>query len=320
MERISVAAVVGPTAAGKSRLAVELALRFGGEIISADSMQIYRGMEIGTAQPDAEERRGIAHHLIGIRSPDQPFSVADYVELASQCIAEIHARGKLPVVAGGTGLYAGSLLEGIHFSPAGKNERLRSELRRQAETEEGRQALFAELQKLDPESAERIHPNNVTRLVRALEIYRTTGITMTEQIRRSKETVPPYNACIIGLSYRDRAKLYGAIDRRVDAMVRKGLPEEARRILEKKNAPTALQAIGYKEFAPYFAGECGLSESTESIKRASRHYAKRQLTWFRRMRGVRWIFVDDFPDFASVCAQAARILSEGGRTDEQPQT
>lgn len=312
MERIPVAAVVGPTATGKSSLAVELALRFGGEVVSADSMQVYRGMEIGTAQPDAAERRGVPHHFIGELDPERPFSVADYVALASRRIAEIHSRGRLPVVAGGTGLYVGSLLRGIRFSPEGRDERLRAALYRKAETEEGKKALLEELGSFDPQSAERIHPNNVGRVVRAIEIYRTTGVTMTEQIRRSKEVAPEYDACVIGLDYRDRGKLYAAIDRRVDEMMERGLPEEAKRILALKDAPTARQAIGYKEFAPYFSGECELSEAAERVKRESRRYAKRQLTWFRRMEGVNWIPLDDYPDFPSVCSEAFRILSERG--------
>lgn len=312
MERIPVAAVVGPTATGKSRLAVELALRFGGEVISADSMQIYRGMEVGTAQPDEAERKGVVHHFIGMVDPERPFSVADYVQLASRRIAEIRGRGRLPVVAGGTGLYVSSLLCGIRFSPEGKDEKLRASLNRKAETEEGKKTLLEELRGFDPQSAERLHPNNVGRIVRAIEIYRTTGVTMTEQIERSREVPPEYDACIIGLDYRDRQKLYAAIDRRVDGMMERGLPEEAKRVLGLKNAPTARQAIGYKEFAPYFSGECSLAEAAERVKRESRRYAKRQLTWFRRMEGVNWILLDEYPDFPSVFKEASRILREGG--------
>lgn len=310
MEQIPVAAVVGPTATGKSRLAVELALRSGGEIVSADSMQIYKGMEIGTAQPDESERKGVPHHLIGFADPEQPFSVADYVQLAADCIGRISGRGKLPILAGGTGLYVSSLLHGIRFSPEGRDETLRASLYRKAETQEGKQALFEELRGFDPESAARIHPNNVPRVVRAIEIYRTTGETMTEQLLRSREAPSRYDACIIGLDYRNRGKLYGAIDRRVDEMMKSGLPEEAKRVLSLCGAPTALQAIGYKEFIPYFSGECSLFDAAERVKLVSRHYAKRQLTWFRRMENVHWIMVDDYPDFASVCGEAVRVLGE----------
>ena len=312
MDKIPIAAVVGPTATGKSRLAVELALRFGGEVVSADSMQIYKGMEIGTAQPDDSERRGVAHHFIGIMDPDQPFSVADYLKLVSQCIEEIHGRGKLPIVAGGTGLYISSLLGNIRFSPEGKDAELRAKLNRRAGEKDGKEALLEELRSFDPQSAERIHPNNLGRVIRAIEIYRTTGVTMTEQIRRSKEAPSQYDSCVIGLDYRDRNKLYDAVNRRVDKMMEQGLPEEAKRILGRKNAPTALQAIGYKEFAPYFSGECGLMEAAERVKLVTRRYAKRQLTWFRHMENVHWIMVDDSSDFSFVCGKAARILAEKG--------
>ncbi len=311
MEKIPVAAVVGPTATGKTRLAVALSLRFGGEVVSADSMQIYRGLSVGTAQPAPEEMRGVPHHLVGFQDPARPFSVADYVRLASRCIAEIRARRRLPVVAGGTGLYVDSLLSNVRFAPDGKDAALRGELRRRAEAE-GPESLAAELRSFDPQSAGRIDPHNVGRLIRAIEIYRTTGVTMSAQIARSKEAPPPYDVCEIGLAYRDRAKLYAAIDRRVDRMLGAGLAEEARRVLALPVSATAAQAIGYKEFAPYFRGERDLARTAAEIKRRSRRYAKRQLTWFRRGKNVRWLYVDDFPDFDSLCARAFRIVEEKG--------
>lgn len=307
-EKIPVAAVVGPTASGKSRLAVEIALRLGGEVVSADSMQIYRGMNIGTAKPTAEEMRGVPHHLLDFADPSRPFSVADYVELASACIRDVAARGRLPVLAGGTGLYVRSLLQNVRFTETDRDDALRSALREQAERE-GPEPLMDELRRIDPESAERIHPNNLSRVIRAIEIYRTTGVTMTEQIARSKRDTP-YRACIVGLDFKDRQTLYRRIDRRVDRMLADGLAAEAREVLCGGAAGTALQAIGYKELAPYLEGTCSLEEAAERIKRETRHYAKRQLTWFRREEGVHWIFVDECSGFSEVTDRALRLVSE----------
>lgn len=310
MGAVPVAAVVGPTATGKTRLAVEIALRFGGEVVSADSMQIYRGLDVGTAKPSVDEMRGVPHHMIGCVGPEQPFSVADYVSASSECIRGIRGRGRLPVVAGGTGLYVRSLLDSVDFAPQGRDETLRAGLRRRAESE-GPGVLLEELRSFDPESAERIDPHNIPRLIRTIEIYRVTGLTMTEQIERSRRSTP-YDACMIGLSYRDRAKLYAAIDRRVDGMMRRGLLREAEAVLGLPGLCTAKQAIGYKEFAPYFRGECTLEEAVETVKRESRRYAKRQLTWFRRDAGVRWIMVDDFSVFDRVCEHAFDLILEKG--------
>lgn len=306
-EKIPVAAVVGPTASGKSRLAVELALRFGGEVISADSMQIYKEMTIGTAKPTAEEMRGVPHHLIGAVPLSRPFSVADYVAAAAETIAQVHARGKLPVLAGGTGLYVRSLLQNVTFTENDRDEALREALRQKA-GREGAQALVEELAQFDPESAQRIHPNNVPRVIRAIEIYRTTGMTMTEQLRRSREIPSPYRSCIIGLTFRSRRTLYDRIDRRVDGMMENGLLDEAKEILGRKGAQTALQAIGYKELLPYLEGECTLPEAVEKIKRETRHYAKRQLTWFRRDEEIRWLMADELP-FEQLADRAAALLA-----------
>lgn len=311
MEKIPVAAVVGPTATGKTRLAVELALRFGGEVISADSMQIYRDLDVGTAKPTAAEMRGVPHHLIDFLDPSQPFSVADYVRLASENITEIRKRGKLPIVAGGTGLYVRSLLGGLNFSPQGRDEALREKLREKAERE-GPQALLEELRTFDPESAERIHPNNVGRVIRAIEVYRVTGVMMTEQMRRSRATPPPYDTAFIGLTYRDRAKLYRAIDRRVDDMMSAGLLREAQMVFSMELPCTAAQAIGYKEFFPYFRGECALEDSVAEVKRESRRYAKRQLTWFRRDASVEWLYADEFADFPALLSRACGIIQRKG--------
>jgi tRNA dimethylallyltransferase len=307
--KIPVVAVVGPTASGKSRLAVELALRNNGEVISADSMQIYQGMRIGTAKPTAEEMCGVPHHLIDFADLSQPFSVANYVELASKCIAELNSRGKLPIIAGGTGLYVRSLLHNIQFTEDDRDEALRTELFRKAE-QEGVQSLVEELSCFDPQSAERIHPNNIGRMIRAIEIYRTTGITMTEQNERSKRIPTPYHACVIGLDYRNRQTLYDRINLRVDLMMDSGLLAEANEVLNRPNSQTALQAIGYKELVPYFHGECSLEESVEHVKRESRRYAKRQLTWFRRDEDIHWIMADDYDNFDEVAEQANRAITE----------
>lgn len=310
-EKIPVVAVVGPTASGKSRLAVELALQTDGEVISADSMQIYKGMNIGTAKPTKEEMRGVPHHLIDFADPSQPFSVADYVSLALECISEVYSRGKLPVLAGGTGLYIRSLLQNIQFIDADRDEKLREELTRKAERE-GPQALVAELESFDPESAQRIDPHNIVRLVRAIEIYRTSGVTMTEQLRRSKEAPSPYDACMIGLDFKDRQMLYDRINLRVDKMMEEGLLQEAKEVLSQSGSQAALQAIGYKELLPYFNGEYSLEEAVERIKRETRRYAKRQLTWFRRDTDVHWVIIDESMDFDSVVQQAMQIINRKG--------
>lgn len=309
MNRIPVAVVVGPTATGKSRLAAALALAFDGEVVSADSMQVYRGIPVGTAQPTETEMRGVPHHLIGFLPLSETFSAADYTALAAASIEKIRERGRLPVLAGGTGLYVSSLLRGVRFPCGGGDGTLRAELFRRAEAE-GPEALWKELHGLDPEAAEKIHPNNIGRTVRAIEICQTTGVTMTEQLRRSREKTSPYDACVIGLDYRDRRKLYESIGRRVDTMMERGLLDEARRVLSPGSATTAAQAIGYKEFGPYFRGECGLSEAVEQVKRGTRRYAKRQRTWFRHQENAAWIYLDDVPDFEGALRLACEILRE----------
>lgn len=309
--KIPIVAVVGPTASGKSRLAVEIALRKNGEVISADSMQIYKGMRIGTAKPTKDEMQGVEHHLIDFADLSQPFSVVNYVVLASNCISELYARGTLPVIAGGTGLYIRSLLNNIQFTDDDKDASLREVLAQKAETQ-GVESLLAELRSFDPLSAERIHPNNIGRVIRAIEIYRTTGLTMTEQMIRSKQKPSPYDACVIGLGFRDRQKLYDRIDLRVDSMMSEGLLEEAKEVLSRPDSKTALQAIGYKELMPYFNETCTLEEAVQKIKQESRRYAKRQLTWFRRDENINWIMVDDSADFDEVIEKAMRIINQRG--------
>ncbi len=276
-------AVVGPTASGKTALSISLAKKLHSEVISCDSMQIYRGMEIGTAAPTPEETGGVQHHMVSIVDPSEPFSCADYAAAAEKCAAEIRSRGMIPIFCGGTGLYLDSLLHVSSFSDAEKNEEVREKLQRFAE-EQGSERLHARLAEIDPQSAASIHPNNVRRVIRAIEIYETTGIPKSEWDHRSVAK-DKYDAAILFLDFHDREKLYRRIDLRVDLMMRGGLPEEAEALYRAQQLDSryvASQAIGFKEFLPYFAGEWDLDQVAEAIKLASRRYAKRQLTWFRR--------------------------------------
>lgn len=297
--KIPLLAVVGPTASGKTALAVELALRTGGEVISADSMQIYREMNIGTAKPTLEEQRGVPHHLLDFLDLSQSYSVAQYVEQARSCIQEIYQKGRLPILAGGTGLYVSSLINHVQFVQEHPDPQIREELQRRLE-KEGVESLLEELRSYDPDSAARLHPNNQKRILRAIEIYQTTGVTMTEHIRKSRLRPSPYRHCVIGLAYRDRDILYQRIDRRVDQMVKQGLLEEAKKILSSPYSGTAMGAIGYKELAPWVRGECSLQEAIDHLKQSTRRYAKRQLTWFRREEWVRWIYVDECESFEDI--------------------
>lgn len=290
--KINVAAIVGPTASGKTALAASLALKFGGEVISADSMQIYKGMDIGTAKPDEEEMMGVPHHLLGFAEPDEKFSVASFKEMASKCIEDITARGKLPFVAGGTGLYIDSLLQNIEFTPAETDFQLRKSLFEKAERE-GVQSLLEELGKVDPKSAEVLHENDLNRIVRALEIYKLTGVTATRQKELSRINETPYNSVYIGLDAADRDYLYRRINLRVDIMMEKGLLREAEEYWKGNPSGTSVQAIGYKELKPFLDGEKSLEECVELLKQATRRYAKRQLTWFRRNRDIHWLCIDE---------------------------
>ena len=294
--KIPLISVTGPTASGKTRLGVSLAKHFDGEVISADSMQIYQGMDIATAKPTAEEMCGVPHHLIGFLPPDQTFSVAQFVDLAKEKIEDIHARGKLPIIVGGTGLYVNSLLNNISFSENDSDEKLRAELREKAD-KQGVMSLIEELREFDPESAERIEPNNVKRVIRAIEVYRITGITMTEQNRRSRLAESPYRAVKIGLKAKNRQFLYDRINMRVDIMVEQGLLEETEKVLSSDCSQTAEKAIGYKELIPYFNGETTLENALEELKKQTRRYAKRQLTWFLRDEEIKWFDIDTVESF-----------------------
>ncbi|WP_303805790.1 tRNA (adenosine(37)-N6)-dimethylallyltransferase MiaA [Ruminococcus flavefaciens] len=288
-----VLAVVGPTASGKTWLGVELAKIYGGEVISADSMQIYKGMDIASAKPTEAEKQGIPHHLMGILDRDVSFSAADYVQLANEKIQEVLSRGKLPIIVGGTGLYVDSLLENVKFSEGGSDEAYREELYAFAR-ENGNEALHARLAEIDSEAAEGIHPNNLVRVVRALEVCHVTGRRFSDLKRESKLVESPYNSLIIGLNYEDRQTLYDRIDLRVDEMVKAGLIEEARQLWQESGMKTAANAIGYKELIPYFEGKAELSDCIAIIKQETRRYAKRQLTWFRKNGRIEWLFLDRF--------------------------
>ena len=280
-------AVVGPTASGKSALAVSLAARLNGEIVSCDSMQIYRGMDIGTAKPDEAEQGGIPHHMLDIVSPEESFSCADYGRMARDEADDILRRGALPVFCGGTGLYLDAVLRS-GFAPD-VPPRIREELRKREPGE-----LYRELCEVDPVSADAIHPNNVKRVVRALEIYHGTGKTKSEWDRLSALAEQPYDALLIGLDYRSRETLYERIDRRVDDMLQRGLCEEVKR-LDLLRDSTAAQAIGYKELYGWLDGQCGMEEAVSTLKQNTRNYAKRQLTWFRRNPDIHWLYPDDYP-------------------------
>ena len=284
-----VVAVVGPTASGKTSLGVALAKQFQGEIISADSMQVYRGLDVGTAKVTAEEACGVPHHGIDLLTPDQLFSVADFTALAGRLEQEISARGHLPVLVGGTGLYVQSFLYGVRFTeekaPEGLREQLAAEL-----AEKGGDAMYAQLQAVDPEAAAAIHPNNHVRVLRALEHYRATGKKLSEQKAESLPQEKPYRSLILGLDFPDRTALYRRIDLRVDKMLDAGILPEAEYVWQNRERfHTAAQAIGYKEFFPYFEKTAPLEACVEKLKQASRNYAKRQLTWFRHMDGVFWL-------------------------------
>ena len=304
-------AVAGPTATGKTALGVELALRLGGEIISADSMQIYRGLDIGTAKVTPAEMRGVPHHGLDILPPEAAFSVADFTAMAGRLTEEITARGRLPILVGGTGLYIQSFLYGVRFA----EEKAPDGLRRQLADElaaRGPAALYAELQAADPEAAAAIHPNNHLRVLRALEHYRATGRRLSEQKAASLPPERPYRTLVLGLDFPAREQLYRRIDARVDRMLEQGLLEEARMVYDRRAfCRTAAQAIGYKEFFPYFAGEDSLARCTEQLKQASRRYAKRQLTWFRHMDGVVWLDAGA-PDLAAQALRLAEAFLQKG--------
>lgn len=286
MKKTKIICVVGATASGKTDLAVKLAKAVDGEIISADSMQVYKNMPIATAVATKEEQDGVVHHLVEFLDADQTFSVADFVERAKVLIDEITARGRVPIVAGGTGLFVDSLVKNISFSEVGSNAEIRNEL-----AEKSNEELYERLLKLDANAAEDIHPNNRKRVIRALELC-MSGTSKTEQNENSMLIDSPYDALYIGIGYKDRQRLYDRINKRVDLMLEAGLENEARQMLGKQGL-TARQAIGHKELQPYIDGKITLDEATENLKRETRRYAKRQLTWFRRNENINWLYADE---------------------------
>lgn len=292
-EQIPVAAVVGPTASGKTALSVALAERMNAEIISCDSMQLYRRMEIGTAKPTEDERRGIVHHLIDCVDPEEPFSAAEYVAAAERSLSELLSRGKTPLFCGGTGLYLEAFLRGGFSEKSSGDPVLRDELNRFYESE-GKDALYARLMAIDPEAAKAIHPNNVRRVIRALEICLACGKTKTELDAEKSAYSPRYAPTVVGLLW-SRELLNARIDRRVELMIENGLVEETERLRNEgvfETSETAAQAIGYKELLPYLHGECTKADAVERLKIATHRYAKRQMTWFRSHGNVQWIEMD----------------------------
>ena len=305
--------ICGPTASGKTALAVELARRHNGEVVSADSMQIYRRMDIGTAKPTREEMRGVPHHMLDVADPEEDFSVARYVDMAARCVDDILARGGLPIVAGGTGLYIDSLLSGRTFAHFDPDSALRAQLEERVRREGG-QALLDELARADPDTAARLHPNDEKRIVRALEVYLSTGKTITQHNRETLALPPRYDALTITLAFQRREDMWARIDRRVDEMMAAGLAEEVRALLDS-GVParcTAMQAIGYKEMAAAQRGGGDVCAAAEEIKLRSRQYAKRQLTWFRRTEGAKWLFWGPEPDFEAACRTSTKYLEEFG--------
>ena len=295
--------IAGPTASGKTALAIMLAQELDGEVVSADSMQVYGGISVGTARPDAEEMAGIPHHLLGYVPLDEAYSVVRYLDDAKAAFADICSRGKLPVMCGGTGLYVRSFMENIRYSEDAVAGDTREQLNTRLDREGGA-ALLRELAAVDPVTASRLHENDSHRIVRALEVYYTTGRTISEQVTASHTEPSPYTGCLIVLNYRIRSRLYERIDRRVDGMLERGLVAEAERVLSEKPGATVLQAIGYKELLPYLQGKCSLDEAAERIKLETHHLAKRQLTWFCRMPQAQILYVDDY-ETPRQCAGAA---------------
>ncbi|TFE30102.1 tRNA (adenosine(37)-N6)-dimethylallyltransferase MiaA [Cohnella luojiensis] len=300
--------LVGPTAVGKTALSLRLAKTLNAEIISGDSMQVYRRMNIGTAKLMPEEREGIPHHLIDIREPEHPFSVSEFQNLCSRNIQEIHARGRLPFIVGGTGLYVESVCYGFQFREIGADESFRAEMRDFAR-DNGAQALHNRLNAVDPASAAKLHYNDEGRVIRALEVFRLTGKPLSELADQSRgdDKESPYRLCIIGLTM-DRAKLYERINLRVDEMLAAGLVDEVRSLLAEgvPREAVSMRGLGYKEIAAYLAGEMNYDEAVDILKRDTRHFAKRQLSWFRHMKALEWVDIGDETKnsdlFSRICA------------------
>jgi len=281
--------IAGPTASGKTGLSISLAKMLNAEIVSCDSMQVYRRMDIGTAKPSLEEQAGIAHHMLDVAEPDEDFSVSRYCAMATPIIDDILARGKTAIIVGGTGLYMDSLIKGNDFAPFPSTGR-REELEALA-AQKGIEAVLAQLREVDPDAAQRLHPSDQKRIIRAMEVYLETGTTITEHNLRTQALPPRYDPVWLAIEDAPRQALYDRINDRVDRMLAQGLIEEIQALLAEgiPESCTAMQAIGYKEFLGALRGECSIAEAAEQVKQASRHYAKRQLTWFRRNKAMRWL-------------------------------
>lgn len=304
--------ICGPTATGKTRLGVALAHRLNGEVVSADSMQVYRDMVIGTARPTPEEMEGIPHHMMGVAGPEENYSVARYVREATACVEDILRRGKQPIVVGGTGLYIDALCQGREFSdfrPSGSRTRLQAQA-----AQGGLGQLWADLARIDPEAAAKLHPNDEKRIIRALEVWYDTGKTISQHNRETRDLPPRYQAATIALTYADRQDLYRRIDQRVDQMMARGLADEVRALLAAgvPQNSTAMQAIGYKELVQAVSAGTDLTAAVEEIKLRSRQYAKRQLTWFRRNQEAKWIYLENNHDFPSLVQVSTEFLREKG--------
>ena len=299
MKKQKIICVVGPTASGKTGLGIALAKQLGGEVISADSMQIYRDMHIASAAPDQSETDGIPHHLVEFLPYGSTFTVADYVKLAREKIAEIASRGKLPIIVGGTGLYINSLVNNVRFVESDTDLELRERITAEFDRIGGEEML-EHLRQIDPQAAEKLHANDKKRIIRAFEIYESTGNTKSFNDEQSIKFESPYDVIMIGVTYRDREKLYERINLRVDIMLEQGLLEEAKSAFRKNLGGGAVQAIGHKEFFDFFKGLITLEEAVENLKRSTRRYAKRQLTWFNKDERINWIYKDETEDTVAI--------------------
>ncbi len=305
--------IAGPTASGKTALSIALAKELGGEIVSCDSMQVYKGMDIGTAKPTAEEMENIPHHMLSVAEPWEDFSVGKYCQMATPIVDDILARGKTAIIVGGTGLYMDALIRGNDFAPVPATG-CREQLEQQAETE-GIDALIARLRAVDPESADRLHPSDRKRIIRALEVYLETGETITEHNRKTQLLPPRYSPVWFALEDADRATLYSRIDRRVETMLKMGLIEEIQELLERgvPEKCTAMQAIGYKEFVDVLHGRSSMDTATALVQQSSRKYAKRQLTWFRRNPAISWLRREENEGTGEILEKARQVLADSDK-------
>lgn len=306
----NIVCIAGPTASGKTALAVALAKEVNGEVVSCDSMQVYKGMDIGTAKPTAEEMEGIPHHMLSVAEPDEDFSVSRYCEMAAPIVNDIVARGKVAIIAGGTGLYMDSLIRGNAFAPF-PSTGVREKLEAQADAE-GMEAMLRWLESIDPEAAARLHLSDRKRIIRALEVYLETGETITAHNKKTQAIPPRYTPLWLGLDFAQRSDLYHRIDLRVGLMLQMGLIDEIRALLDAgiPEKTTAMQAIGYKEFIAALEGNCTIEEAADQVRQSSRRYAKRQLTWFRRNPAIHWLIRTPEQKSSEILAQARQCFRE----------